>query len=314
MRDAAGLTERTKQGEKMIYGEHAVTMREINRTCQRSISRSPQRACAGSIPRMDNQQIRERISKRLEETGKSARAASLDAGMSADAIRDIFRKQDSSPTIETLRKLAVGLETTPEWLIFGTDSLGAFGGKPGQISTAAPDLARRSEPSEVTHITDKMVPVPIVGDVEAGAFREAPEFDTDDIEYVTDYPDKEYPYARRIGFRVRGDSMNDLKPRSILEGDKVIGLDFQDIEGQVVLREGMIVVVEQTRDGGHTREWSVKQMEIYEDRYEFCPRSTSKRHKPIVVPNKVFRDPSEDDGRQVRILALVRRVISDVTY
>jgi transcriptional regulator with XRE-family HTH domain len=263
---------------------------------------------------MDNQQIRERITRRLEETGKSARAASLDAGMSADAIRDIFRKQDSSPTIETLRKLAIGLETTPEWLIFGTDSLGAFGGGRTRSSMAAAGTSERPEPSEVTLITDKMVPIPIVGDVEAGAFREAPEFDADDIEYVTDYPDREYPHARRIGFRVRGDSMNDLKPRSMLEGDKVIGLDFHDIEGQIVLREGLVVVVEQTRDGGHTREWSVKQMEIYEDRYEFCPRSTNKKHKPIVVPNKVFRDPSEDDGRQVRILALVRRVISDVIY
>ncbi|WP_036352112.1 helix-turn-helix domain-containing protein [Microvirga sp. BSC39] len=263
---------------------------------------------------MDNQQIRERITKRLEETGKSARAASLDAGMSADAIRDIFRKQDSSPTIETLRKLAIGLETTPEWLIFGSAGLGEFGGGSSAEATRSKRVEQEAEPAEVSLITEKMTPVPIVGDVEAGAFREAPEFDSDDIEYVMDYPDREYPHARRIGFRVRGDSMNDLKPRSMLEGDKVIGLDFHDIEGQIVLREGLVVVVEQTRDGGHTREWSVKQLEVYEDRYEFCPRSTNKKHKPIVVPNKAFRDPSEDDGRQVRILALVRRVISDVIY
>jgi SOS-response transcriptional repressor LexA len=253
--------------------------------------------------------VRDRIALRLKETGKTPRAASLDSGMGSTAIRDIFRRPENSLTLDTLKKLAVGLETTPEWLIFGTDKLGAFGEQ---------RLDRAAHPgtslSEVTMIAEKMVPVPIVGDVEAGAFREAPEFDADDIEYVTDYPDREYPHARRIGFRVRGDSMNDLKPRPMLEGDKVIGLDFHDIEGQIVLREGLVVVVEQTRDGGHTREWSVKQMEIYEDRYEFCPRSTNKKHKAIVVPNKVFRDPSEDDGRQVRILALVRRVISDVIY
>jgi SOS-response transcriptional repressor LexA len=253
--------------------------------------------------------VRDRIALRLKETGKTPRAASLDSGMGSTAIRDIFRRPENSLTLDTLKKLAVGLETTPEWLIFGTDKLGAFGEQ--GLGHAAHAGASNSE---VTTITDKMVPVPIVGDVEAGAFREAPEFDADDIEYVTDYPDREYPHARRIGFRVRGDSMNDLKPRPMLEGDKVIGLDFHDIEGQIVLREGLVVVVEQTRDGGHTREWSVKQMEIYEDRYEFCPRSTNKKHKPIVVPNKVFRDPSEDDGRQVRILALVRRVISDVIY
>jgi transcriptional regulator with XRE-family HTH domain len=308
-RYTASFTEGAEERQEMIYSEHGEIMGEMYRTCQRSISRLLEMHGAGSIPRMDNQEIRERIAKRLEETGKSARAASLDAGMSADAIRDIFRKQDSSPTIETLRKLAIGLGTTPEWLIFGSEALGSFGGRLPSLKAAA------SEPvSDASLISERMVAIPLVGDVEAGAFREAPEFESDDIEYMMDYPDREYPHARHIGFRVRGDSMNDLKPRSILEGDKVIGLDFQDIEGQIVLREGMIVVVEQTRDGGHTREWSVKQMEIYEDRYEFCPRSTSKRHKPIVVPNKVFHDPSEDDGRQVRILALVRRIISDVTY
>jgi SOS-response transcriptional repressor LexA len=260
---------------------------------------------------MELRDILVRIEKRLEIVGLSATAASKAAGK-PDAIRNLQRAVEKDDrqgvSTATLNALAPVLRTTPVWLFAGAG--------PEEPGSAAAEHRpeQKDPPSELTLITDKMIPVPIVGDVEAGAFREAPEFDTDDIEYVTDYPDKEYPHARRIGFRVRGDSMNDLKPRSILEGDKVIGLDFQDIESQVVLREGMIVVVEQTRDGGHTREWSVKQMEIYEDRYEFCPRSTSKRHKPIVVPNKVFRDPSEDDGRQVRILALVRRVISDVTY
>jgi hypothetical protein len=260
---------------------------------------------------MELRGILERIEKRLDAVGLSASAASKAAGK-PDAIRNLQRAVEKDDrqgvSTATLNALAPVLKTTPVWLFAGAG--------PEEIGSRLPGAGSQEGgvPSEVTLITDKMIPVPIVGDVEAGAFREAPEFDTDDIEYVTDYPDREYPHVRRIGFRVRGDSMNDLKPRSMLEGDKVIGLDFQDIEGQIVLREGLVVVVEQTRDGGHTREWSVKQMEIFEDRYEFCPRSTNKKHKPIVVPNKVFRDPSEDDGRQVRILALVRRVISDVIY
>ena len=290
-------------------------MRAISPTSQGDISPSQVFMHEGIFPRM-NDDVRERINQRLNELGKTPRAASLDSGMGATAIRDIFRRPENSLTLETLRKLAIGLETTPEWLAFGTESVGTFGWDPEKLKQQKGSTSGEAaeEGSTAVPIAGRMVPVPIVGDVEAGAFREAPEYEPDDIEYVTDYPDKEFPHARRIGFRVRGDSMNDLKPRPMLEGDKVIGLDFHDLEGLMVLRDGLVVVVEQTRDGGHTREWSVKQLEIHEDRYEFCPRSTSTRHKPIVVPKKVFHDPSEDDGRQVRILALVRRVISDVVY
>src|SRR5690606_23522319 len=103
---------------------------------------------------------------------------------------------------------------------------------------------------------------------------------------------------------VEGDSMNDLKPRPILEGDRLVCVSFEDVADQVRVRDGLIVVVERTRDGGHTREWSVKQVELYEDRVEFHPRSTNPRHKPIVV----MRDALADDGVQVEIIGLVRAV------
>jgi transcriptional regulator with XRE-family HTH domain len=316
--DLPGSAERLEQLDQVIDSEHEPIMREMYRKSQGSISRSTDCLGAGIIPRMDNQQIRERITKRLEEIGKSARAASLDSGMSADAIRDIFRKQDSSPTIETLRKLAVGLETTPEWLAFGLEGIGSFGWRPSAWKSQSGDAAQvgdgRLGQPEIVISKQNTVMVPVVGIVEAGAFREAPEYEPDEFEYLSEPPDREYPHARIIGFDVAGDSMNDLKPRPLLPGDRVIALDFSDVEGMFVLRNDLVVVVEQTRDGGHTREWSVKQLEIYEDRYEFCPRSTNKRHKPIVVPKKVFHDPSEEDGRQVRILALVRRASTVFTY
>jgi len=238
--------------------------------------------------------------------------------MSADAIRDMFRKPDSSPTIETLRKLAKGLETTPEWLIFGTESLGTFGWNPDRLkpqdSIGSQGAADQSEASTATLSAETLLPIPVIGQVEAGSFREAPEYEPDEIRYVAAPPDREFPHARRVCLDVRGDSMNDLKPRPLLEGDQAFGLDFSDIDHLIVLRDGLVVVVEQTRDGGHTREWSIKQLEIHEDRYEFCPRSTNKKHKPIVIEKKVFHDPSEDDGRHVRILALIRGSITPITY
>lgn len=253
---------------------------------------------------MELRDILARIERRLEAVGMSASAASKAAGK-PDAIRNlqraIERDERQGVSTATLNALAPVLKTSAIWLFAGAG--------PEEIGTgpnADVPFDQSSHP-EIKPSNLKTVRVPIVGVAEAGAFREAPEYEPDEFEYLSEPPDREYPYARLIGFDIAGDSLNDLKPRPLLPGDRAIALDFSDVEGMFVLRNDLLVVVEQTRDGGHTREWSVKQLEIYEDRYEFCPRSTNKRHKPIVVPKKVFHDPSEEDGRHVRILGIVRR-------
>ena len=150
------------------------------------------------------------------------------------------------------------------------------------------------------------------GKVEAGSFREVDELDEETAKPPrAELQDREYPDVQLIYFDVVGDSMNDLKPRPLHEGDQVVGLDFEGLRNRVPLRDGMVVVVEQTKGGGHLRERSVKQLAMYRDRTEFCPRSTNPRHKPIVVPYEMMESDAED-GREVRILALVRRVTSDM--
>ena len=64
----------------------------------------------------------------------------------------------------------------------------------------------------------------------------------------------------------------------------------------------MVVVVQRLKDGGQTREWSIKQVEFFADRIEFHPRSTNARHKPIVVNHDMFAD----DGVEVAVIALIR--------
>ena len=257
---------------------------------------------------MELKDILARIEHRLQVVGLSASAASRAAGK-PDAIRNLQRAVEKNDrqgiSTATLNALAPVLRTTAVWLFAGAG--------PEEPGTADREPAAGTQMrSDVTPIPGSLVPVPIVGPVEAGAFREAPEYEPSEILYVAEPPDREFPHARMLGFDVSGDSMNNLKPRPMLPGDRAIGVDFHDVEGLLVLRDGMVVVVEQTRDGGHTREWSVKQLEIHEDRYEFHPRSTNQRHKPIIVPKKVVHDPSEDDGRHVRILALVRRITTDL--
>jgi len=157
--------------------------------------------------------------------------------------------------------------------------------------------------------TPGMSPVAKVGHVAAGVFREVDDFDQSEPETFWEPIDPQFPKARRMAFDVDpdGDSMNALKPRPILPGDTLVCVAFEDIADRLKVRDGLVVVVQRTRDGGHTREWSVKQVELYEDRIEFHPRSTNAKHKPIVVK----RDAAADDGVEVEIIGLVRAVRND---
>jgi len=152
------------------------------------------------------------------------------------------------------------------------------------------------------------IQVRIDGIVEAGAFREADDANQDEAEYVSADLDKRWPDARQVAFRVAGDSMNALKPVPILDGATVICVDYSDIADRYPMRNGMIVVVERVAMGGHMREWSVKQLEVKDDRFIFHPRSTNAKHKPIVVTT----DFEADDGMQVGVLALVREITNQV--
>lgn len=149
----------------------------------------------------------------------------------------------------------------------------------------------------------------LVGKVEAGSFRDVDEFDQSEQVRIPVEPDPDFPYARILIFEVVGDSMNDLAVIPILPGARVISVAYEDVADRYPLRDGMVVVVERTRDGGHLREWSIKQVELYEDRIEFHPRSKNKSHKPIVTS----RNQYADDGVKVEVIALVREVNNRVT-
>lgn len=63
--------------------------------------------------------IRDRIQQRLDALDKSARAASLEAGLNTHFLQKYLNNPDHSIKVENLRKLAPVLETTPEWLLSG---------------------------------------------------------------------------------------------------------------------------------------------------------------------------------------------------
>lgn len=146
-----------------------------------------------------------------------------------------------------------------------------------------------------------LLPVPLIGRTAAGIFREVVEFDDAEPDYVFEPEDEDYPKARRFALTVEGDSMDNAVP-PMPDGARVICLDFEQT-GQPFV-EGMIVVVQRVREGGHLREWSVKQIELHDDEVWFCPRSTNAKHKPI----KIVNDPSDDQWGSIEVIGLVRDV------
>ncbi|MDH0368001.1 helix-turn-helix domain-containing protein [Brucella anthropi] len=230
----------------------------------------------------------ERLQQRIDELGWSKAELSRRSGINYDSINKYLRGDIDNPRGNILEKLAETIERSVLWLRDGIE---------------------QSE-AELSRIGGRMVPVRTAGTVEAGAFREVDEFDQGEPDEIYLPPDTKYPNARQMAFVVAGDSMNNLDPRPILPGDRAVCVAYADIASDVKLRDGMVVVVQRQRDGGHFREWSIKQIELYEDRTVFAPRSTNPKHKPIIVP----RDFDADNGEEVEVIALLRRVVNDYDF
>ncbi|MCB5201908.1 XRE family transcriptional regulator [Neorhizobium sp. T786] len=229
-----------------------------------------------------------RLDERRTELGWSGKELARQSGIPYANINKYLNGEIEQPRGDVIDRLAKTVKKSSLWLKEGIDQ----------------------EDIEISLAPGRLVPVAIAGSVEAGTFREVDDLDQSEPQYLSLPSDDRFPHARLMAFNVSGDSMNDLRPRPILPGDRVVCVSYEDIANEAALRDGMVVVVERTRDGGHTREWSIKQVEIYADRTEFHPRSTNPRHKPIVIE----RDMEADAGTSVQILGLVRRITNDLPF
>ena len=222
----------------------------------------------------------------MDELGWTKADLHEKSGVSYDSINKYLRGETEQPRGNILPKLAEAIGKPLLWLRDGIET----------------------ETSTVTPTAIGFVAGRVAGIVEAGTFREVDEFDQSEPIEIILPRDEKFPNARQVVFDVAGDSMNDLSPRPIFPGDRLVCISYDDVEHLVELRSGMVVVVQRERDGGHFREWSVKQLELFADRAEFHPRSTNGKHKPIVVR----RDHEADDGVTVQVIALVRRVMNEM--
>ena len=221
---------------------------------------------------MNKQSIISRIKQRLADLGISARAASLRAGLGPDAIRDMERRPDQSPTLNTVTALAWALECAPEWLAYGRGEDG---------SPSLDDV------------------LPIRGEVAAGLWIEAePITDDSAVERAPVPPSAAYPVAAQYGLRVRGTSIN----RRASEGDilRCIDIGMTGIEPQ----DDDIVIVQRDRDHGALREVTAKVLRRQSNKIVLHPDSNDPKHKAIIFETD---DPAarEDESINARIIAVV---------
>jgi phage repressor protein C with HTH and peptisase S24 domain len=138
--------------------------------CQPNSFRLHAEAEADRIPHM-TETIHDRIQERLKALNISARAASLKADLSEDAIRKLVGNRDQLPTGKTLSGLARALETTEHWLMTGED-----------VPTVKTDVS----PAPVNLPPRAQMPndVPVMGTAAGSHLKGAFQLTTDAIDYV----------------------------------------------------------------------------------------------------------------------------------
>lgn len=225
----------------------------------------------------------ERLQARIDELGWNKAELHRRSGISYDSLNKYLRGDVDNPRGNVLETLAKAIDKSALWLKEGIEADGA----------------------EIRRVARAPGTAPVVAIVEAGAWREVDELAQDDPEWVTVPADDKFPDATQRVYDVAGDSMNALQPHPITPGSRLVAVDYDEIAGRSPLRSGLVVVIQRSKNGGQERELSVKQVEWFDDRIEFQPRSSNPKHKPIVVEH----DNWEDDGVQIAVVGLVRDII-----
>lgn len=216
-----------------------------------------------------------RIEERLQALGMTERAASVRAFGHGSAIKNLRTGGSASPRLDTISKLAVALETTPEWLAYGV-------GVPDAKDAAA---------------AAGMPAIPVLGEVAAGMWREVDSaVDQPPSDPVPVPPDPRWPHSEQFALVVRGSSID----RIAQDGDILSCVTLRGA-GRAP-EDGELVVVERTRFGGQLRETTAKILRRAGERVELWPDSNDPQFQaPIVL------DPAREqrEGETVEVRGLV---------
>jgi transcriptional regulator with XRE-family HTH domain len=214
----------------------------------------------------------------MDAQGFSGRGLGAAAGTSEMAVGKILTGESRNPRSDTLMKLARALGVSVAELTGERD-----------IPIAAFD--RQQKP---TVANDSIQRLHVRWEAAAGAWLEV---DTHrDADEFADAPITSGGTAFKFLARVKGNSM-DLE--GMPDGSLAVCLEWEEVGRDP--KDGDILLVQQTRDGGLMVETSIKMVKVFRDRYELHPRSSQPGYKVITIP----KDAEPNDGREVKILGLV---------
>lgn len=219
----------------------------------------------------------ERLRNLRETRGLSAAELAAAVGRSESAVRNQENGTNGIPAT-LAKKYAAILGVTPAAILYGEE-------------VRAPVLGL----------------LPVRGAVQAGAWLEVDVHDQRNVEMRAAAKDQRFPLADQWLSIVHGDSMNDLKPSGIFDGDTVQCVDAISIDYQP--RTGDIVEVERIRFQGRERELTLKQVEVTPKGVVLWPRSTNARWQQ---PIRILEDGDAGDDVEVRIRGWVIKLIRDL--
>ena len=199
--------------------------------------------------------LRERVAQRMKELKLSGRALSEKAGGSDSMVKQILSERSANPRIDTVIELARELGVSLAWLV------------------------GESEQKERLDVIPLEEEFRVIGEVQAGAWREALEWSEDDRYSVALPPvgvDKRVP---RFGLVVRGDSMNEV----FEDGTILVCVNTVDMERWPISGEFVIC---QRHDKQGLVETTVKQYRENRDGDAFLiPRSSNPAYSSIPLPD-----------------------------
>ncbi|GAB4527185.1 MAG: hypothetical protein Tsb0019_29230 [Roseibium sp.] len=139
------------------------------------------------------------------------------------------------------------------------------------------------------------------GQVAAGLWMEAGLFESDAVRETTIAGDLRFPSKSQYLLQINGESLN----RIARNGDLILCLDFAD--AGIEVKSGDLVVVERSRDGGHTIERTAKRIVRRDGMIELRPESDDPRfQEPLIFSEH------DEEATEVRIIAKVLSVIRQI--
>lgn len=247
-----------------------VRISTIVRFMQGTIELAPTRSPSGTIVLMGNEQLIARIEARLQELKVSERKLLLNHGLDLATIRRI-RSRGQIPGSAILSKLEAALKVAPGYLF---------------------EVVSDRPTSPVGVPLDTIL---VRGEVQAGVWRTAVEWDHSDWFPITVPADPRYAAHPRFALLIRGDSMNRLYP----DGTIVVAVRFYDLNRSPVSGERVVTLRRMLQSDAY--EATVKEYERdKQGRHLLWPRSTDPdfqaplvlAHLPIPCPDGTIHDES----------------------